>query len=473
MQFRKIIVIVFLAFVCTQLSAQLCFNPVSSYSTGTNPISVILADFTGDGTPDLVTANSGWGSSTSSSLTNVSLLVGTGGGNFSSAINFTVGPSPASVVSGDFNSDGKLDIAVSDRVAHNVSILLGTGTGSFSIAATFSVGFGPWSIISIDFNADGKLDLATANGGSNNVSILLGTGTGSFAIAADFSVGSSPMSIISDDFNGDGKPDLATSNLNSSDVSVLLGTGSGGFGVATNFLVGTKPNCIFSADFDGDGKADLVTANRHVQDGFPNSISVLIGTGTGNFATASTFSISSFLSGVTCGDFNGDGKVDLATANGYSNDVSVFLGSGTGSFSSAATFSTGYYPNGYYPHALISADLNLDGKLDLVTADYGSNGASILLSCNSVGIAEVNSIESISIYPNPASETLHFKSGATNKSENVYLEISNALGQIVLKKELFDLKQNLDISGLTHGSYLVTIRHNDGFAHGKFVKVAQ
>jgi hypothetical protein len=171
-----------------------------------------------------------------------------------------------------------------------------------------------------DFNGDGKSDLATANRTNDNVSVLLGTGTGSFGTATNFAVGSSPYSVTVGDFNGDGKSDLATANLSSNNVSVLLGTGTGSFGTATNFTVGISPRSVTVGDFNGDGKSDLAVANYA-----SNNVSVLLGTGTGSFGTATNFSVGNRPLSVTVGDFNGDGKSDLATANYNGGNVSVLL----------------------------------------------------------------------------------------------------------------------------------------------------
>ena len=141
---------------------------------------------------------------------------------FAAATNFTVGTSPFSVTVGDFNGDGKTDIAAANRNSDNVSVLLGTGTGSFGAATNFAAGTNPRSVTVGDFNGDGKTDIAAANSNSNNVSVLLGTGTGSFGAATNFTVGTGPFSVTVGDFNGDGKTDIAAANFNSDNVSVLL-----------------------------------------------------------------------------------------------------------------------------------------------------------------------------------------------------------------------------------------------------------
>ena len=134
-------------------------------------------------------------------------------------------------------------------------------TVSFGAKTDFGTGSRPHSVAVGDFNGDGKLDLAVANGSSNTVSILLGTGTGSFGAKTDFGTGIDPISVAVGDFNGDGKLDLAVANSNGDTVSILLGTGTGSFGAKTDFGTGSGPNSVAVGDFNGDGKLDLAVAN--------------------------------------------------------------------------------------------------------------------------------------------------------------------------------------------------------------------
>ena len=177
---------------------------------------------------------------------------------FLPATNFAVGSNPPSVAVGDFNGDGKPDLAVANQTSNTVSIRLGTGTGSFGAATNFTAGTNPRSVAVGDFNGDGKIDLAVANQAGNNVSILLGTGSGSFGAATNFVVGTNPFFVAVGDFNGDGRPDLAVANLNSNNVSILLGTGTGA-GACCNgttcTLVSGAAACIAPATYLGNGTA--------------------------------------------------------------------------------------------------------------------------------------------------------------------------------------------------------------------------
>jgi hypothetical protein len=247
---------------CTPVS----FAAPTSFGVDPDPYSVAVGDFNGDGNQDLAVANQN-----GNDVSVVSVLLGDGAGSFSAPTNFSAGTYPLSVAVGDFNGDGKQDLAVANVLSDNVSILLGDGAGSFSAPTNFGVGHNPYSVAVGDFNGDGKQDLAVANYGSNNVSILLGNGAGSFSAATNFGAGNYPSSVAVGDFNGDGKQDLATANATLDNVSILLGNGAGSFSAATNFGVGSGPFSVVVGDFNGDGKQDLAVANTN-----SNNVSILL-----------------------------------------------------------------------------------------------------------------------------------------------------------------------------------------------------
>ena len=206
--------------------------------------------------------------------------------------------------------------------------MLGTGNGGFTNVpgSPFTVGGGTTGVAVGDFNGDGKPDLAVTNATSNNVSVLLGTGNGSFTNApgSPFAVGLTPVRIAVGDFNGDSKLDLVVGNANGNSVSVLLGTGNGSFINAPGSpFAASNPDGIAVADFNGDGKLDLVVANAVAN----NTVSVLLGNGNGTFTAApgSPFAVGGNPQGVAAADFNGDGKPDIAVLNGDDSTVSVLL----------------------------------------------------------------------------------------------------------------------------------------------------
>ena len=331
------------------------FAPAATFIAGGAPAFIAVGDFNGDGKQDLAVADSG--------ADKVSILLGDGAGNFSAPTNFAAGSGPMSVAVGDFNGDGNQDLAVADNFSSNMSILLGDGTGNFSAATNFAVGSLPNSVAVGDFNGDGKQDLAVANAGSDNVSILLGDGTGNFSAPTNFSVGTTPLSVAVGDFDGDGEQDLAVANRNSNNVSILLGDGTGNFTAPTNFAASGNPKAVAVGDFNGDGKQDLAT-----------EASVLLGNGDGTFSAPVHFDAGASPVSVAVGDFNGDGKQDLVVANYGGANASILLGDGTGNFSAPTNFSTGSNP-----YSVVVGDFNRDAMQDLAVPNQTSNAVSILL----------------------------------------------------------------------------------------------
>ncbi|MEG4521442.1 DUF4347 domain-containing protein [Microcoleus sp. C2D2] len=302
---------------------------------------------------------------------------------FGAATNFPITSDLNGAASGDFNKDGNLDLAFASQGPNTVSIALGDGTGQFGTATYFKidpeVGLGTKSVAVGDFNFDGNSDLVTANYTTSNISLLLGNGDGTFGAATYFGVGSNfgvglnPSSVAVADFNGDGNLDLATANQNSiqtGNVSILLGNGNGTFGAATNLSEGSNPTFVVVGDFNKDGKSDLATASFS-----SDTVSVLLQHPNGTFGAATNFSVGDGPNCIAIGDFNGDNNLDLATSNQNSKDVSIILlGNEGGGLSPATNLSVEKYPR-----AIASGDFNADGKLDLATANYESSNVSVLL----------------------------------------------------------------------------------------------
>jgi len=291
------------------------FAARSDIPVGNGPLALAVGDFNGDGKPDLAVLNA--------TDETVSILLGSGTGTFTAGPTFSTGHGPVSILAADFNSDNHLDLAVVNATDGTVSIFIGDGTGNFTPASTplLTTGTNPQGIISGDFNADGHLDLAVTNQTDNTVSIFLGNGDGTFSTKTDFATGVGPTGIVAADFNGDSRIDLAITNQTDNTVSVLLGNGDGTFQAQTVTPTGNEPLAILTGDYNGDGILDLITANKT-----DNTATVLIGDGKGNFNVLRLdVPVANGPVALASADFNGDTRLDLAVAAQSANAVTVLI----------------------------------------------------------------------------------------------------------------------------------------------------
>ncbi len=368
--------------------------PNSPVSTGNQPAAGGAGDFNNDGKPDVAVMDSAENA--------INILLGNGDGTFTPGTTiFGVGnnpcilpdqPSNCSLVVADFNHDGNADLAATSGADNTVIILLGHGDGTFTQAngSPISVGSFPEAVRTGDFNSDGILDLAVANAKDNTVSILLGNGDGTFtqASGSPVSVGAFPFFVAVADFNGDGFADVAVSNESDSTVSILLGHGDGTFVEASGSPIPSfnyNPGQVVAADFNGDGVPDLAVANFTPL--FPSTVGnvvVMLGKGDGTFtpASGSPITVGTFPLAMVAGDFNQDGKTDLAVDNygditqPQTQTLTLLLGNGDGTFTAAGT------PTqlGDSPNDLVAADFNGDGTTDLAIPELADNSTTILLN---------------------------------------------------------------------------------------------
>lgn len=201
------------------------FAPERIYATGKSgnpgPRGVAVADVSGDGWPDIVTANGGSDS--------VSVLFSDGAGGFGTALQYPTGTDVVAVAMADLNGDGWQDIVVTNLVDNSIAALLNNGDGSFSAPVEQHVGLGPVSVSLADVNADGHPDVVVANQNDNTVGVLLGNGDGSFAAPVFYPTGQHPGWITAQDLNGDGLPEIVTDNYTDGSVSLFANNGDGTF----------------------------------------------------------------------------------------------------------------------------------------------------------------------------------------------------------------------------------------------------
>jgi hypothetical protein len=374
------------------------FLPVVTYdSGGLYARSVAVADVNGDGKPDVLVSNF--------ASSNTGVLLGNGDGTFIPVVTL---PGAGAVAVADLNRDGKPDLLLAS--GGNVAVLLGNGDGTFQAAVTYDSGGqgeGERSIAVADVNGDGNPDLVVSHdslGGPQEdlIGVLLGNGDGTFQKAVSYGSGGwRSWSVAVADVNADGKLDLLVANFCSPSgcvgdgvVGVLLGNGNGTFKTAVTYdSGGILATSIAVGDVNGDNKPDLLVANGCDSNGDCNNgtVAVLLGKGNGTFQTAAAYGSGGYNPvSVAVADVNGDGKPDVMLANQCqttpqgtcpSGLVGVLLGNGDGTFQPVVTYESG----GSLAYSLVVADVNGDGLLDMLVANAGSGDGSVGVLLNNTG----------------------------------------------------------------------------------------
>jgi subtilisin family serine protease len=351
--------------------AEPSFKVLSKATTTRYLNSAAVGDFNRDGRLDVAAAS---GYPSSALLTFAGDGVGGLGAPVEYAVAATANGTDFSqgVAVGDFNRDGKPDLVTTVTTNKTVAVLLGDGAGRFGARVAFTTAYKPHSVVVGDFNNDLKPDVAvtstntaSAAGTDGYVELLLGNGAGGFAAATAFRVGAEPRGLVTGDFNRDGKLDVAAANKSRS-VSVLLGNGAGGFTTkAFTFNAGDVPEDLAVGDFNRDGKQDLAVAVSVHFDETSEPYGVLIvmqGNGLGGFTLSPRiFTATNGLLQIVAGDLNGDGKDDVFTTASYESLYGM-LGDGAGGFSEPKYYSA---LNSSEVRLLKTGDFNGDGRLDL------------------------------------------------------------------------------------------------------------
>jgi len=364
-------------------SATSAFATKKAFAAGTNPVHVTTADINGDGKLDLIVAN--YQAKSISVLLNAT-APGAVSPSFGAQQVFATGGFPAAIGAGDLNGDGRPDLAIANSADNTVSVFLNTTTlGSttvhFAAQKTFATLAGPESLQLLDVNGDGKADIVVSNLNSDAVSVLVnttlpGSNAPRFAAQRSFPLGNLPAALAAVDLNGDGKPDLVAVNANDQTVSVLINTSITGiaapdFPHEQVFPAEFDSYHVAVADLDGDGKPDVIRSDSN-----ENTLVILPST-TAPGATVQTFAAPMTLatgngpSAVVAADLNGDGRLDLVVANEIDNTVSV-LRNKTAPGTAASFAARQNFPAGENPDAVAIGDVNGDGKPDLLVVNHGS-----------------------------------------------------------------------------------------------------
>jgi hypothetical protein len=438
--------------------AQVAFAPPVAYPTGSQPQTVVVRDVNQDGKLDLLTANI--------SSNTVSVLLGAPPvGTFSPATEYPTGPNPFGLAVDDVNGDGQLDLVTANLNGNTVSVLLGSTTalGTFGPATSYATGASPRTVALGDVNGDNRLDVVTANFAANSVSVLLSSASmpGTFPMHSDYAADTGTQGVALGDLNGDARLDLVTANVTANSLALLFNTPTapGTFAPAVTYALspGSTPVSVAVADMNSDGHLDIVSANAG-----SNAASVWLGStltaGALLAPTAYAIGTNSSPTRIAVGDLNGDGQTDIATADEGTESVSVLLGSSTvaGTFSPYTAYSVGSPPVG-----IALADLNGDGRLDVVTTH--ENSVHVLLNKGTaLAASAATTPQGLGVYPSPAHGSLTVTVPSLAAVASVQAELRNSLGQVMRRDAgalpAAGLQWKWDTSGLAAGVYTLQVQ---------------
>lgn len=338
------------------------FAPPRYHSVGDGPAGIAVADFNDDGWSDFVSVDH-WGHT-------ITAYRGDGHGGLVASGQFPTTNYPDAIAAGDLDGDGFPEVAtVGEYNSDVVAIFRNRGHRRhirFDPQVLYPVGDSPGAVTMADFDGDGRLDVAVGNRMTRDVSILRGNGDGTLEPQVRFTTSAWPRVLAAADLDNDLDLDLA---VVTGELTVLLNDGDGTFTRPRHFRAGYMPFDLDTADFDGDGKLDVATANF-----WNGTVSVLMGNGEGGFRHESRIAVDeSNLERIVAGDFTGDGFDDIVVVNGLWSTVSVLAGYGDGTFEPEQVF-----PGGSMQRALEKADVDRDGDLDLFVAHLAADRVSVL-----------------------------------------------------------------------------------------------
>lgn len=363
------------------LSAAFSAPAFANHKTGDYPLpdSIVMGDFDQDGKVDLAVNVSGFDI--------VAILTGDGQGGFTLKGHIESDTLPKGLATADIDADGHLDLVSATQWGYSIHVSCGDGLGGFIPATELNGDGEPTRILVGDFNNDGKLDLVANAQEEGKVLIYFGDGHGAFSstptelegLASNYTLGVA-------DFNHDGSLDIVTTDLKSkssggSNVAVFLNTGAGGFTQTPEFAVGPGASVLSAGDLNRDGNIDIVVGGPGSGTHTGLFITTYLGDGAGNFTQKQILNLGEGAvdGGMALGDFNEDGNIDVAFPVPYSqgetpsSTVLIFFGDGAGNLAAGPSISLGLAPD-----SAVTADFNQDGHLDLAITNRTDDTLSIL-----------------------------------------------------------------------------------------------
>jgi hypothetical protein len=433
------------------------FGPITIYSVfpNTYPNDVAVADVNGDGWPDIVTSNAG--------SHTAGVLPGRAGGGFGPVASYSTGIAgmPTGMVVADMDRDGRPDLVTVNTNINAVAVLRQAAGGFAPVSLYFCNTNGPTGLAVADLNADGRPDVVTANYLGNTVGVLLAQASGGLAPPTFYATGanSQPVGVAIGDVNADGRPDVVTANYLGNTVGVLLAQASGGFGPASSYSAGVNslPEAVVIVDVNGDGRADLVTANSG-----DDVAGVLLGQATGGFAPVASYSCGANTGPrrVAVADVNGDGRPDIVTANINVGSIGVLLARAGGGFAPVVLYSPGAFR---IPQAVALADVNGDGRPDIITANQNGDTVGVLLNTGTfTPLAAMPGAPAadVTLFPNPARGSFAVQLPAAWGTAPVRAELLNALDQVVATRAtqtIAGAPLTVETAGLSAGTYTLRL----------------
>ena len=370
-------------------------------SMGQHPHSVKAEDVNDDGDLDLVVSVAG--------DDGVAIRLGNGDGTFGTVAKYRSGTTPGddqvyskNTVVADLDGDTFMDLVVANQNNSSVGVLLGNGTGAFPSVVQYDTCSGAHDVAVGDFTSGTALDVVVACHGDNVITLLEGGGDGTLSNRTDIATGATEDCHVGDngrcdhgiavgDFNGPGNDDVAIALYSPINATVLLGNGDGTFTAPANYTAGGNTHDVAVGDFDEDGDPDLVTANES-----SDNVSVFINNGNGTFGSGAEWTAADGPKGVTVGYLDDDTHLDIAVGSdggNYPNPppgnggdwVTVLLGNGNGTFEAARYYGDYTAAEGESVFDVAIADIDEDGRGDLLAANWFGDTVSIWFGADAGG----------------------------------------------------------------------------------------
>ncbi len=354
--------------IASSVPAQLSFTKTNC-PAGIYPHMVSIADFNGDGHDDLAVTNNYWDEQSAKGVT---ILLNDGSGDYGAPVTYPTGESADDLHVGDLNGDGHPDVAVVSRIESKLTLLLNDGHGAFTITDDYDIPGSDIGVRIADFDGDGKPDVVTGG-----VVVMINNGDGTLADGVDYDAGSMRRLEVGD-VNNDGYPDIAVTNRGANSVSLLLNNGDGTFAPKAVYPTGAFANHVIIDDLDGDGWKDLAVTNRN-----DNTVSVLRNNGNGTFAAQVVYPMSASPDVLAVGDLDGDSYADLVVVDeSFNGGITVLLNNGNGTFRPGTTLGGGEGSR----VGVDIADINGDGRNDIVASLAGLNMVSVFLNTSELPV---------------------------------------------------------------------------------------